>query len=501
MNEETKRKKEQAKQDRMLREMGIAAKKAQEERDFACDMFVDWIQNYPVKAFDLDNAKSDLFYMFVKRNVNGDYSSATSLAAAILKSQFMRLAKEENGLEKLYAYVDQLDKTRQISIEDLRLRHYGKIVEDFLNEKILDEKNRVTITSIKDIYKACAQSIISEMEEIYGNIIFLPLAGTMAQARDEFVAEYSARGYKPYKKDTRFLIKDGPQEVKIVEEHQPYLLRSYGKVVKDYVMKVGRYVTDQTTIKNYDEFWGTIKSYLDNIESRMTEETKASAQFEALKLVVNDFFEVAMDRIKKIYIPEGKKGDYYNNLTLAFKNFCAGKASAEDKKILADFYARSEELSKTAFAKRNDKGAPEHPVNYFACMPMHPMLYRVITSRIIKSGILTKEQHDIINDARTCVGKVFNQGEPNNKGYKNDIFHIDVALSEYRMSNGAVNFIDDENFAKLIEETRQIMQANNLPESSLCAKSVAHEIVAGRHDTDYLKKKREEAGKAKTITD
>ena len=45
------------------------------------------------------------------------------------------------------------------------------------------------------------------------------------------------------------------------------------------------------------------------------------------------------------------------------------------------------------------------------------------------------------------------------------------------------------------------MQANNLPESSLCAKSVAHEIVAGRHDTDYLKKKREEAGKAKTITD
>ena len=121
-----------------------------EIRDNFCELFVKSMQSTSYKAFDLNNAKSDLFYLFVKRNVSGDYGTAKALATAIIKSQFEKLGKEADATEKIYAYLEDLDAKSIISIEDLRIKNVAPMIQDFLNEYIFDEENKVEIKNTKE---------------------------------------------------------------------------------------------------------------------------------------------------------------------------------------------------------------------------------------------------------------------------------------------------------------------------------------------------------------
>lgn len=461
-----------------------------EIRDNFCELFVKSMQSTSYKAFDLNNAKSDLFYLFVKRNVSGDYGTAKALATAIIKSQFEKLGKEADATEKIYAYLEDLDAKSIISIEDLRIKNVAPMIQDFLNEYIFDEENKVEIKNTKEVYTACAKAIFDEMESIYGNYIFLPMRESIPNLRNSINNEYKKRGYKPFPKDVRFLIRNAEANSEIVEEHQPYLMRTYKKIVKDYVGNYGYYTGSCVTADAYNEFWFVVKKFLDNMESRMSEKTKSSQEFIENRKIVDRFYNFEMERSRRTMIKEVVRGEYYNKTNKAFHNLKDGAGTSHDKTLINDFCKKAKELAEVAFAKKDESGVPCHPINYFACMPMHPILFRQFCFKLLKSDFLTEEQKKSVDEAKECVNKAIFNRNIQSKGNSGDLCNVEYALFGFGVDNGVVNY-NGENFKNLISDVKEVLSKNNLPESRLCVKTIAWSLLEGTKDTEYLKSKRE----------
>ena len=431
--------------------------------------FKEWVMRFSERPFDLNGSKEKVAEEFYERFLAGYYKSIKEFSKSVLKSYV--LTKEEEIIDF-------------VKPEDLIIKKPVDLINKFLNEYIVDH-GKVDCQNTNDVSSVVSKLIFEEAEKVFGDVIYLdmlnPKFKTIPEIKRGVVEAYKKEGFLPYSKDVRFLIrKEKTAEINDGAKHQAALLKIYNYIFDSYIKNYQAHIHRDFSEDQYNEFWTVVKLCLDNIESRLTEESKKNEKFVETKHLVDTFFESTKERVRRTFTKEGRYGDYYNVIKNSLKNYLGGSYDNQDVQNLQQFYERIE-LVNEALKVTDDKNQ-NYPANYFVYMPIHPATILDLLSRFQKSDFLSEKQKLVVGDTKRWIRATFPNPYLSNTG---DVAKVrDVLLpfkNKTQFSDGTVrDLTSDEKYNEFVGKVENYIKHNNLPGYSLCISCVGKDIYKGR---------------------
>lgn len=431
--------------------------------------FKEWVMRFSERPFDLNGSKEKVAEEFYERFLAGYYKSIKEFSKSVLKSYV--LTEEEEIIDF-------------VKPEDLIIKKPVDLINKFLNEYIVDH-GKVDCQNTNDVSSVVSKLIFEEAEKVFGDVIYLdmlnPKFKTIPEIKRGVVEAYKKEGFLPYSKDVRFLIrKEKTAEINGGAKHQAALLRIYNYIFDSYIKNYQSHIHRDFSEDQYNEFWTVVKLCLDNIESRLTEESKKNEKFVETKHFVDIFFESTKERVRRTFTKEGRYGDYYNVIKNSLKNYLSGSYDNQDVQNLQQFYERIE-LVNEALKVTDDKNQ-NYPANYFVYMPIHPATILDLLSRFQKSDFLSEKQKLVVGDTKRWIRATFPNPYLSNTG---DVAKVrDVLLpfkNKTQFSDGTVrDLTSDEKYNEFVGKVENYIKQNNLPGYSLCISCVGKDIYKGR---------------------
>lgn len=431
--------------------------------------FKEWVMRFSERPFDLNGSKEKVAEEFYERFLAGYYKSIKEFSKSVLKSYV--LTKEDEIIDF-------------VKPEDLIIKKPVDLINKFLNEYIVDH-GKVDCQNTNDVSSVVSKLIFEEAEKVFGDVIYLdmlnPKFKTIPEIKRGVVEAYKKEGFLPYSKDVRFLIrKEKTAEINDGAKHQAALLRIYNYIFDSYIKNYQSHIHRDFSEDQYNEFWTVVKLCLDNIESRLTGESKKNEKFVETKHLVDIFFESTKERVRRTFTKEGRYGDYYNVIKNSLKNYLGGSYDNQDIQNLQQFYEKIE-LVNGALKVTDDKNQ-NYPANYFVYMPIHPATILDLLSRFQKSDFLSEKQKLVVGDTKRWIRATFPNPYLSNTG---DVAKVrDVLLpfkNKTQFSDGTVrDLTSDEKYNEFVGKVENYIKQNNLPGYSLCISCVGKDIYKGR---------------------
>lgn len=450
-------------------------KQAELDKQLAYEHFCSWVVNFDEKSFNLKTSKADIVYDFYNRFLNNEFQGIKEFTRAVLKSYVM--AKDE----EIKPFV---------SPEDFAIKKPVELINKFLNDFIINGKP-VQCENSEDVYKALAKIIATNTEEIFGHMLYLnllsPKSKSFGDTKKFLIEEFKNRKYLPYiKDDQRFLIKIRP--ISIVENNQNQqriLLETYISAVNIFIDGYRGHFSEAVKKDKFNKFWDAVGFFLSNVERKLSEENKISEDFVQAKKNVENFYGTTKEILRRSKTAEGRNGVYYNLVKESLRNFLDGKASDEEKNALNAFCNKVKVLNKAL--KITDEKGQNYPVNYFACMPIHPATMLSLLTRMQNSGILSDELARIFGETKSLTRASFTTTKDNFPVFGNtgDVTSIEETLRSFKgqeqVVNGYVCDLSDENqYDMFVEKVEKVVDKNSLPKNQLCITYIGKDIIRGR---------------------
>lgn len=430
--------------------------------------FIEWVKRYNEKTFDLKAPKEEITEEFYDRLMNGYYKNLNELSMSILKS---------------YVMVNNDEVMAFVSPEDLVINKHLKLINKFLNEYVLE--NNVECNNKTDIINTIANAIFEDAKKTYGSALYMeilsPKCKVIPQVKSAVVNLYKSQGFVSYSRDCRFLFKkEKDVTIPTSARRQKKLLNTYNFIADQYVKNYKIHINKNLTEEKYNELWAVIKTCLNNIENRMTAETKKDPSFIASKAIADDFFVNKQEGVRRSVTRAGRHGDYYLQVKESLKHFLSGEYNDSDVKNLSEFYDRLNVLKKALSIK--DSKNKNYPTNYFVCMPIHPLTAIDLISKFQRSGFLTQEQEQNVASAKSLIRSSFSSPYMTNSG---DVADSKDVLLEYKhktvFPDGTVkDYTEDANYDKFIGQVDSYIEAHHLPKYAECISCVGQELFRGR---------------------
>ncbi len=431
--------------------------------------FKEWVMRFNERPFDLTRSKEEVAEEFYERFLSGYYKSVKDFAKSVLKSYI--LTNEDEIIEF-------------VKPEDLIIKKPVDLINKFLNEYIV-ENDKVDCQNTNDVSEAIAKLIFAEAENVFGNVIYLdmlnPKFKTVPEIKRGVVEAYKQEGFLPYSKDVRFLIrKEKTAEINGGTKHQIALLKMYDYIFENYIKNYQSHIHKDFSEDQYNEFWTVVKLCLDNIENRLTEESRKNEKFVEDKHLADTFFESTKEKVRRTFTKEGRYGDYYNVIKNSLKNYLGGNYDNQDIQNLQQFYQRIELVN--GALKITDEKRQNYPANYFVYMPIHPATILDLLSRFQKSTFLSDKQKLLVGDTKRLIRATFPNPYMSNTG---DVAKVGEVLLPFKnktqFSDGTVrDLTSDEKYNEFVGKVENYIKQNNLPGYSLCISCVGKDIYKGR---------------------
>lgn len=458
-------------------------KKQMEEMErlrYAYENFREWALGFNEKTFNLESSKIDIFYDFFKKFLNNDYKSMQDFSRGILKSYIVASTDE----------VVPIEIVPFIKAEDLKIKDIA-LINKFLNDYIVDEGKSVEIKTAAETYRTVAKILVDKLDEMFGDVVYLNMMDQNAKISNElrrYLSEaYKSNGYVAYSKDPRFLIRQtsDDKKVEIKEEYQPMLLTMYSTIVKRYIIEYGNHIHPNLSVEKFNEFWDVVELYLNSVESRLSAESKKSEKYLKYKEIVDRFYTVTKEKIRRTCIKEGRNGDYYKLVKTAIDQLKKKESTAETMEVLKDFYSKIEKVNKGL--RIEDENGENYPANYFLCMPVHPSMAIELMTKLQKTGFLNEEQIRFVGDTKRLVRTsmpvanvyspvISNTGDVENPKNILTPFKIFTKFPDGNVSDLA----SEEKYNCFVSKVEKYMEEHNLPKNNVCITMVGKDIARGR---------------------
>lgn len=434
--------------------------------------FTRWTRNYRGRVFDLNQTKEEVRDDFFGRYLNGEFANNTELIEAIIKSYNV---SKPNEIEE---YID----TEKMG---MGIVNQYELASKFLSEYVLLDE--VECKGNSDLYATIADFLVGRMEQMCGDAFYaenlIPKEKSSRLLRDGIVNNLKEKGYVQFKQDTKLFVRATQSQGPAPQDSQKYLLRTYKKLVAEYVKNYAGKLKKGVDATSFKEFWSVVEIVLENYENRMSDKTKATEEFLTEKAKVSTFFEPSnLEKIRRSCTPKGRRGDYYQEIYETLYNFKNGNATDEDIEVLKTFYHKVESLHK-ALSIVDEKGR-NYPANYFVCMKeIHPANIVDILSKMQQLDVFDQKQKEVLDQSKLLVRKAFGNYSVRNNG---EFCDLKSTLSRFRIRSereGVV--IDNTNeaqYANFVVKVEKYIKDNNLPSSDICAETIARDFMRGREN-------------------
>lgn len=440
----------------------------QAELDENFDFFKSIVLKNRTKSLNLDASKEEVFVEFMNR---------------LFANEFKQTDNLHNLMAKTYVQHKPNEIRSFVSLEDLEIKKPIRLVSHFFNSYIKD--GDFQFNTIADFNDALAKVYADKMEEVFGDIVFVNYNNVNLKDefsfKSKFIKYMSEKGYKTFSDDPSFMIcenKKHPVEAK--EENQKFLLDAYNNVVKIFVSNYANHIKKNE--EKFDRFWQTIKLFVDNVELRLTSESKRDPQFIKDKKVVDSYFEVGLHDVKKKNTKFGKHYDKWEEVKKAIKKVSENTALPQDKKTINDFYEFILQIGKALTVV--DENNQNYPLNYFVLSEYEPAEFLDMLTYLQKKDALSDKQKDDIAAVKTLVRQnVFTYFSQANigKSFKVKEFldmHFKGVIKKNK--NFSIDLENEENYSQFVGNVEKVIKQYNLPNTEQCVKLLGNELTNGR---------------------
>ncbi|MBP3619470.1 MAG: hypothetical protein J6J24_02285 [Clostridia bacterium] len=434
--------------------------------------FTRWARNYNGRIFNLDADKSKVRDDFLDRYLKGEFVNNADLVEAIVKSYSV---VKPNEIEE---YIDA--QKMGVGI----VNQYG-LISKFLSDYVLD--GNVVCKSNAEVYAEISDFLVDRMEEMCGDVIYaealIPKEKSSKLLKDGIVSKLKEKGYVQFKQDSKFFLRPTMSQGVAPQDAQEYLLATYQLLVAEYVKNYASKIKRGVDATSFKEFWSVVEVVLDNYERRMSETTKASAEFLKAKTKVEAFFDAGnIEKIRRSCTPKGRRGDYYQEIYEALYNFKRESATEQDVELLKNFYHKVETLNKALSI--TDENGRNYPANYFVCMKeIHPANIVDILAKMQSLNIFSVSQKETLDQTKLLVRKSFGNYSVRNNG---EFCDLRSTLSKFKIRSERDGVVIDnsteDGYNAFIAKVDKYISENNLPSSDICAETVARDFMKGREN-------------------
>lgn len=443
------------------------AKITKEMLDENFEWFKEIVKNYHVKTINLNLTKEEILDEVMTKIFAGDFDNLKSASKIVIKS-----------------YVEQKPEEIKpfVSLEDIEIRKPLLVLQDFFSKYI--KEGEYTFKTFAEVNEELAKVYSDKMEDVFGDVVFvnypnLNLAETYSFKR-KFLAKMQEKGYKEFSQDSCFLIKNKIEQPQIKQENQSMLLRAYNDVMQIYVENYRDF--QRKDKESFEKFWELIELFLDNVEVRLSEESKKNPKFVENKQKADKFFEANLHEVKSKIAKFGKHYQDLEKARIASKKIAQGQASEQDLKSVDDIYQTILQVGKVLSIK-DEKGI-NYPANYFTATKFEPSALLNIINFIEKDANLSQEQIDKLAPIKTMIRQAFPNFSQTNIGNNFEIVQLlDLRFKGVKKTNENVlyDFSDDKQYKNFVEKVENVVKENNLPKTEQCIYYVARDLANGRY--------------------
>lgn len=429
------------------------------------EVFEEWINYIDTKPFDLNKTKTDIFYDFY--NVILEKKSYSKLIEKIFKTYYL---KDKKAMEGCYDAADML----------IPATSYNNIFKKYLDENIQTAQEHNCVEN-DDVIAAVADAVVTNMVDIFGDIFMFKMPMMFVSQYPDVSKDVKTtlenRGFSNFDSAWTLIARpDSKKEVVVKEEHQKYLLDGYEKMSKMFCLNTFVNYANKFGEQKFIQLYGIVEKFLQNVEARLTEESKQNPEFLKLKAQNAKFFETKLIPYIKDLSIESKSDDFYERVSKAVEMYTKKTASSADERVLRRFYNRLNVLEK-ALSIPDENGEAYGP-NYFIVMPIDPILLYGLLPRFEKCGFLNKEEVNGLLELRKSMNGLFSRVT------HRDVYvtNLEKFLEGYKgtfIKNGKTVTVDDNNFPQFMQKVRGVIDEYNLPMTRPCINSIAYRVSRG----------------------
>ncbi len=442
-------------------------KLTEEEKQEQFEWYLELAKNYAVKPLDLNKGKDLVFADFMNR---------------LFAKEFDQGAKIYKLLEKSYAMFQPEKLKEFLSYEDIKIKKPIDLVSAFFNDFIV--KTEQPFKNLVEFNDTLAKCYVDEIEKDFGNFAFAPCSNI--NMKDDFKANFlkymKDKGYIVVDNYQNFFIRENGKE-KIGDENQKVLLNAYETIVKMYIDHYSDFMKKDR--QSFDRFWNVVKLNLENIELRLTSESKTSEIFVKNKAKADQFFQVSMKKVlKNSKITE--QFEEFEKVKSAVKNLVADIADENDKKTVNDFYKMIEKVGDALSVVGKD-GQP-YPVNYYLVTKFEPIEFLDIVTYLQKKDIWTDEQKNNLSRIKTLVRQNFPvpAQSPLGKDLKvKEVLDLRFKGVKTKTKSSYVDLSEDSAYTQFVKKVEDVITQHNLPRSELCITLIGKEFMKGREPINF----------------
>ena len=453
----------------------------EEEKKEQFDWYIEIAKNYSVKPLNLNAPKEEVYAEFIKRYMTKEMDQA---------SKFYKV------LEKSYATYKPEKLKDILSYEDIKIKKSTDLLELFF-EDLIGSKQK--FKNIVEFNETLTRLHTQKLEDVFGNIAFATCSYITVKEdsafKGPFIKSMKDRGYVMAEGFQNIFIHKNPHEkLEIKKENQGLLLDAYKEIVRIYVDHYSDFVKkDRQTV---EKFWDVVKLATENIEARLTIESKRSEEFLSCKAKLTNCFEVSLKKVfKNSRISE--LFEEFEAVKDATKRLETKNASESDKLLVNKFYKMIEKVGEVLSVVGKD-GQP-HPVNYYLATKFEPLEFIEIITYLQKKDIWTEEQRKLITQVKTLIRKNFDK--QNCTAIPKSILGKDLNVKEVldirfkgvitRTKTSLVDLTDEKDYLQFVKNVEDVVKKYDFPHSEWCISLIGKEFIKGRQPVYYTEKTNE----------
>lgn len=443
---------------------------AEQEEQF--EWYAKLIRNFAMKPFDLSASKEEIFAELISRTFEKKLEPVDRVYKTIERSYL------EHRPEVLREYV---------SLEDLKLKKPIELLERFFREYIKEDVE--PFKNIGDFNDALAKVYVDQIEEIYGDMAFIPSSYINAKANNTFKSRYlkymADKGYVAADSLQNFFIRaDGKGKGGAKIANQRILLEAYETIVKVYIDNYSSFARKDK--ESFDRFWGMVDFNLERIEGKLTEQSKKDPRFVRNKERARHYFEVILHQSVRNNAKFTEHFKEFEKVKASVDKVALGGATEEDLKRISEFLKMVENVG-VALSVVDEKGM-NYPVNYYVATKFEPCELIEILTTLQKRQIWTEEQAKKIASTKTKIRQNFptQMQSPVGKGVKvRDVLNHGFKGSMTKINGVVVDLSKEDVYDKFVESVENTIKQYDLPYSELCISLIGKEFCRKRQAVNF----------------
>lgn len=448
------------------------------EKEELFDWFKERVKMARGKEIDLTLPRDELLISFMDRALKYEFKTGEDIQNIIQKS-FVKYKPDV-----LKEFVD---------LEDLKLKKPAelKLLSRFFNDYI--ENSGKNFKNMTEFYEELARCYAQKIEDIYGEMAYLDLSSFKGEFKSKICDALKENGYIAFKGDPNFLIgQNFEKTIEVKEENQNYLLETYEKITKKYIVNYADYIKNNK--EKFEQFWDMISMFIENVEMRLSEQSKQNPNFIKNKQKVIECFEVALDKSIKNNVRFSEHFAEFERVRKAIEDKRRGIESAEADRRINMFFRMIKKVDDVLSIE--DENGQNYPINYYTATNFEPSEFMDVlnTFKGIKN-FWSKEQLQLITSVSTKVRKTFlGQTTIHYKKFANvrDVLDLRFKGSTITNKNGVLDLSNMAAYQSLVENVEDIIKTHKLPSSAMCITFIAKDLTRGRHPINLKETKNAE---------